>query len=510
MKNAVHQYEDKLLEFAYGELPQHEADAVDAHVRGCTKCTQALTEIRSVRSAMSTLPMEAAPDAGLESLMAFAEQAAKRNAQTATPVPFWKKYLTPLVAVMTVVMVGVFGFRSSEAFDTSPAAAAADAKLAEKNEKKRDEYPAKADVPQAVAPSPEPIAAAQPEAAPIQEEELNGEGSSEKLGMGGKRAVAKELQNTRKPTSETRRQFQGNAVSEDGLMDLKKQDNWSDTGARGMKQQALREEKSKVDEPVKEAPPPPPATKTADKGGLTFGLGGGGISTAPTEAPATDEAARKDSNKIVARTPAPTAPPPAQVATAPEPSVGGYGRGGSSSMSSGPSGVKAKKSLDLGTYRTQAADDDENAALEKSDAVGGVDRDVKLLERQREQRRAKSLESARLSNNSGDRTSEIRFAQEALSEGATGSQRVEALKRLCDAWEALGEPGRADPYCVALIREFPTSLAAKNVSDRRNRMLRVPSPAKAEKKSSGSYDFEDAEKKPEPAKSQPADAVEAY
>ena len=46
MKSAAHQYEGKLLEFAYGELPQHEADAVDAHVRGCARCSQALSEIR--------------------------------------------------------------------------------------------------------------------------------------------------------------------------------------------------------------------------------------------------------------------------------------------------------------------------------------------------------------------------------------------------------------------------------------------------------------------------------
>ena len=101
MKTAVHQYEDKLLEFAYGELPAHEASAVDAHVRGCARCSQALDEIRSVRSAMAQLPTEPAPDAGLESLLAFAEVAAKRNAEAGKPVPFWKKYLTPLVLVAT-------------------------------------------------------------------------------------------------------------------------------------------------------------------------------------------------------------------------------------------------------------------------------------------------------------------------------------------------------------------------------------------------------------------------
>ena len=54
MKNAAHQYEDKLLEFAYGELARPEADAVEAHVRGCAKCSQQLSEIKGVRATMSS------------------------------------------------------------------------------------------------------------------------------------------------------------------------------------------------------------------------------------------------------------------------------------------------------------------------------------------------------------------------------------------------------------------------------------------------------------------------
>src|SRR3990167_2268151 len=98
MKSAAHQYEDKLLEFAYGELPQHEADAVDAHVRGCTRCSQSLSEIRGVRATMAQLPMHSAPDAGLESLLAYAEQAAKRSS-TRTAPSVWKRFLMPLASM---------------------------------------------------------------------------------------------------------------------------------------------------------------------------------------------------------------------------------------------------------------------------------------------------------------------------------------------------------------------------------------------------------------------------
>lgn len=64
-----------------------------------------------------------------------------------------------------------------------------------------------------------------------------------------------------------------------------------------------------------------------------------------------------------------------------------------------------------------------------------------------------------------------------LQNGATGYQRVEALKRICDAYEALGEPDRADPFCDQLISEFPATAAARAVSDRRKQVQRAPAPA---------------------------------
>ncbi|MFP2933239.1 anti-sigma factor family protein, partial [Pyxidicoccus sp. 3LG] len=69
----LHAHEDRLLDFAYGELPVSEARVVEAHLQGCARCTQALHDIRGVRVTMSQLsPMEPAPDAGLESLLAYA------------------------------------------------------------------------------------------------------------------------------------------------------------------------------------------------------------------------------------------------------------------------------------------------------------------------------------------------------------------------------------------------------------------------------------------------------
>src|SRR6185369_6013901 len=96
MATAIHQYEDKLLDFAYGELPPPEASAVESHVKSCPRCTQALEQIRGVRTTMSALPQEPAPSAGLESLLAYAEQAAKRSAAVPRAVaPWWKRMVAP-------------------------------------------------------------------------------------------------------------------------------------------------------------------------------------------------------------------------------------------------------------------------------------------------------------------------------------------------------------------------------------------------------------------------------
>src|SRR5262245_5591354 len=99
MKTAAHQYEDKLLELAYGELPAHEASAVESHVRTCTRCSEALSEIQAVRTTMGQLPMEPVPDAGLESLYAYADQAARRNAAGPAPaMTWWRKLMAPVMA----------------------------------------------------------------------------------------------------------------------------------------------------------------------------------------------------------------------------------------------------------------------------------------------------------------------------------------------------------------------------------------------------------------------------
>ena len=456
MKSAAHQYEDKLLEFAYGELPQHEADAVDAHVRGCDRCAQSLSEIRSVRATMAQLPIEPAPDVGLESLLAYAEQAAKRTSKPAPSI--WKRFLMPLASFAALATVGVIGFRANQDFDTSRASAAADTKL-EKfvTDEKKTEAPSA------------PIVAAVPQ---LEGKEAKNAALDVLREAGGKRGDVwtSEPKDKAAPQSVTRRTAQPAKVAPSDVPvgndeQVYRENDYSNAAARG----GL----SKAKEP---APPPPPVEKkpVSDKD-IGYGLGSPGSAQAQNAPQGTGsgwtQPPRKEEAKKGRAEEERPAPAPIAVAPAPMPS---------SSSSYAPSAKKGTKSslgLRLKSAGSEgASESDDSEGLQKSDALG-VNRDGKFDERKRAEARTQSLESARVSSSRGDRLSEIRLLAQVLELGATGYERVEALKRICDAYEALGEPERADPFCDSLTREFPNTAAAKAVEDRRKRVQRAPAPA---------------------------------
>ncbi|MGZ3479231.1 MAG: zf-HC2 domain-containing protein [Myxococcaceae bacterium] len=74
----THPDDDRLLELAYGEVPAAEARALRTHVDGCPRCRTVLDGIAEVRTAFRSIPSEPAPDRGLDSLLAYGEQAAAR------------------------------------------------------------------------------------------------------------------------------------------------------------------------------------------------------------------------------------------------------------------------------------------------------------------------------------------------------------------------------------------------------------------------------------------------
>lgn len=497
MKSAAHQYEDKLLEFAYGELPQHEADAVDAHVRGCTRCSQSLSEIRSVRTTMAQLPMESAPDAGLESLLAYAEQAAKRSARPAPSI--WKRFLMPLASVMALAVVGVVGFRANKEFDTSPAAAAADSKLqdvtkakekaAEEKQQAQQQALAKTEgeaVPPtvaAVAPAPVDTPKAEPEADAAKKSLKQ---DAKKLALDDLKEAGGKRGDVWTPEPEPKRA---------APQSVTKRVTPAKNAPMGNEEQVYRDDYSNAigrGALAKDAPPPPPPPAQPVEQKVNYGLGspGSGVASnepaaqggssmgpsvvakpAPTKAPAPErqleEAKKEEKAKARAEQEMPVQAP---VTAAPAPSApSSYNPG----YNSAPSTKKGKSSLSLGS--SSSGDLDDSVAMDKSDTLG-VNNDAKFAQRKAAEQRTQSLESARVAANRGDRVSEIRLAAQVLEAGATGYERVEALKRICDAYEALGEPDRADPFCDQLLQEFPNTVAAKVVSDRRKQVQRAPAP----------------------------------
>jgi hypothetical protein len=71
------------------------------------------------------------------------------------------------------------------------------------------------------------------------------------------------------------------------------------------------------------------------------------------------------------------------------------------------------------------------------------------------------LRQAEVANRSGDRAQESALLRGALSSGARGTQRVEALSRLCDAELALGRRQSALEFCKRVMAEAPGSSEAR-------------------------------------------------
>jgi hypothetical protein len=469
MKTAVHQYEDKLLEFAYGELPTPEAQAVEAHVRDCAKCSKALSEIRAVRSTMSALPLEAAPDAGLESLLAYAEQAAARTRSEAGASRGWRRFLAPLASAMALVVVGVVAWRANQVFDPDPAMMAVKAERAEKEQAKGSSYEQEAPV--AAAPTPAPVAQAAAPAEPAPEPEAGDE-------QAGRQAGKKRLEEKKTlPADDALAAAFGGEGKRD---EPKRKVAPSSTSKRSKDAPAevpMKEEQVALADDYSNA-----ALRGATKAPAvgTFGLGTGSTSSSLGGGSAAgtggllgsslDTAADKKQAEGRAEASTRAAPPPP-----PEPAATPSAPAPAPKQSYSLPGLSKKKSPAPSSAAAVEAEADE-LAVARSDSLS-ADRDAKVAERERAQSRASLLEAARVAGSRGDRQEELRLVLAVLQAGATGYEKVEALKRACDAWESLGDFERADPYCDQLLAEFPQTAAANAVAKRRSNVQRA-APAK--------------------------------
>lgn len=517
MTAGVHQYEDKLLDYAYGELPAHEAAAVDAHVRTCAKCSQALAQITGVRSVFAPLPMVAAPDAGLESLLAYADQHARR-ARTEKQAP-WRRWVFAFSSAAALLVVGVVAVRASK---ESPQSAMDIVAGAEKEARKVDVAPT------AAAPMPSAVVADVAPSEAKQEPQVWDERTAKR---GQPEQDAQEYSN--KVDALREKAPQAKVRLDDSLAknDRTRAEKPADLGAvaaAGKKGAGAGGEAGPRQSEGKRLAP----AKEEAQGGLVqdFANGRGGYAgdvgkdavakkIAKTEEKAAFDDQLNDGTSVK-QSMSGTASPPGYGVSA---GTGSYG-GSAGQLSDAPKGnfeqarsqpapppppaqapaapvvaapsiatnspQKAKAPSNYGIMpRPQAneamSDDDAPQAVSES-SIGDSS-----LRRQRDQQLAvdAQLGQARAAANQGDRRGQVAAAVRALSAGAKGYARAEALKSACDGYEALGEYDRAQQFCDLLISEFRGTAAAQQVAQRRKAQLKAPAPARK------SVDFESEDKK---------------
>jgi anti-sigma factor RsiW len=151
----LHAHEDRLLDFVYGELPPQEALAVKSHLDGCSRCSELLAGMRGVRTTMAQLPMEPAPDAGLESLLAYAQQAARNAAAGPAPKPtWWRRWLVPAMGVTAVGLFGVISVTANKALDLKEAVAEPSTQSVQKSAEAPSPAPSPTSTPEGAYPEP--------------------------------------------------------------------------------------------------------------------------------------------------------------------------------------------------------------------------------------------------------------------------------------------------------------------------------------------------------------------
>ena len=456
----AHAHEDRLLDFAYGELPASEAHVLEQHVQGCARCTKALADIRGVRTTMAQLSSEPAPDAGLESLLAYAQQSARRAAAGPEPKPSrWRRFLLPAVGLATVGTFGLLTLTVSENLDLapnlsqrapSPTMAAA----------KQESPPREKRAPSALAPAP---------SSATLEVDVP-EGASDEL-------AAAPAPDVMKNQVEAKVQRKGTAAA--------RPSDWMNAGSGG----ALLERRAEPEAPKKKMSK---AVRDADDEFAALSQATAGV--AEQEAPPKEEqandgslakdepAARRSSGKLSDKAmgakgdslrlgeaaygrglrtdddqgvAAGAAPPPPAVASAPvvqavpmaPAAVGSIGG------ATPPSTPKRESA------QAQAA---KPAPAEKSAA--------------KEAMTARDLSAqAQAAANQGDRAREAQLLRAALAAGASGSERLALLSRLCESESVQGRTQEAAAVCGQIVTEAPGSSAAQLAQ----RRLRQASPATA-------------------------------
>jgi hypothetical protein len=508
---SAHRYEDKLLELAYGELPAAEARSVEAHVKGCARCSGALRDIEGVRRQMSQLAAEPAPDAGLESLLAYAQQTARRIQAGPEPKRGLRKLLFGVVgfasAAAVVVAVTTVTLRVKDEVAAPTAAFSEEAKTKEQN--KAEAAP---EVPPASAPAPPAMQAQEPayrQEAKLQEEKRDAparrdewEGQQAGPVTGAKVPIPKDKAAGRIQEVDVIPESDSLRKAADALDT--RQDYVPGRGTRpalpsGVSTSSSGLQRSKMAGPPA-APPPPemmlgdrrPAdmdnastdTRIAGKqrsraknvaDDVLAGAGGGFGESKETErgglAAADDEAPRQGLAANVAPAkpaPAPT-PVPAQAPPSPsvDPSREQANKGELASAAASPAEAEAEEDGMLALRRAE-----ESQASKKSKAAT---------------RPSSALEWFTRANQVRGTPEEPVLLERAIDAGLSGSFRMDALQRLCLWFEKREVVARAEDFCTewnAMARstaskEAVSRVRATRMKQERAKMLEAAEPAQA-------------------------------
>lgn len=468
----AHAHEDRLLDFAYGELPASEAHALEQHVQGCARCTKALADIRGVRTTMAQLSSEPAPDAGLESLLAYAQQSARRAAAGPEPKPSrWRRFLLPAVGLATVGTFGLLTLTVSENLDLSPNLSQRAAPSPAMQASKQDSRTREKSAPTAMAPAPS--------SAPLEVDVP--EGASDAL------AAAPSEMEFDKNRVEAKVQRKGTAAA--------RPSDWMNAGSGG----ALLERRADAEAPRKKMskavrdadgefaaleqapagavmPVSPPKEEAADEGYAAKdeparrrspgklsdkAMGSAGDSLRLGEAAYGRGLGMDDDQSVAAGAPPP--PPASAPVVQAEPmapaAVGSIGGARPPSTSPALSTATPKQE----SARAEAA---KPAPMEKSAS--------------KEAMTARDLSAqAQAAANQGDRAREAQLLRAALSAGASGGERLALLSRLCESESVQGRTQEAAAVCGQIISEAPGSSAAQ-LAQRRLRQASPPTaPASA-------------------------------
>ncbi|NVJ18786.1 zf-HC2 domain-containing protein [Myxococcus sp. AM010] len=430
-----HAQEDRLLDFAYGELPVPEARLVEAHLEGCSRCTQALDDIRGVRATMSQLSVEPAPDAGLESLMAYAQQAARRAAAGPEPKPSrWRRWFLPVVGLASVSTFGILTLQARSPELTRPDLSVA--KVAVAKEERAAPPAADGFSPAAAAPAPA--------AAPMVPAE------AEATGYAAREVTAPKSSKGAERSREQRR------LAED----------WANAGSGGGLDMRIRRESAS------KAKRGPPAAARAPKADMQAALEpapmalDGAPSSLDEESEVANESkdlqtppvdrdeASGEQERRVADSQAPWSVPPRDSlrlgSTSPAARGAAYDDELDASESKGaPGGAAAQGNAAL--QRPAPAPVSKKAAPPAAPPPPPMERaTVAELSRQ-----------ARAAFEAGEGARAAGLIRAALAAGATGKERWALLNQLCEFEFALGRRAEGLEACNRVIQEAPASDAAR-------------------------------------------------